>query len=114
MKCTEDQVPRFRGSQGYLDCRAIAHFTYKNDFGSLTQRCAEPVRVTVKVLAEFALVKGGFARWMDEFDWIFQRHNVHRLSFVNLIEQRRQGGGFAAASCARDQNQSGFFFRNFS
>src|SRR5437588_12786317 len=101
MKGTEDQVPRFRGSQGYLDCRAIAHFTYKNDFGSLTQRCAEPVRVTVKVLAEFALVKGCFARGMDEFDWIFQRHHVHRGGFANLTEQRSQGGGFAAPSRAR-------------
>ena len=50
---------------------------------------------------------------MNELNRIFQRHDVHRLRFVNFIENRRQSGGFTAAGRAGDEDESRFFLRDF-
>ena len=51
---------------------------------------------------------------MHELNRIFQRDDVHRLSFVNFVEDRGQSGGFTAAGRAGDEHQSRFFLRDFS
>ena len=81
-------------------------------FGAWRNAARKPFGIIVKIVAEFALVEGRFARRMHEFDRIFQRDDVHRLRFVDLIEKGRERRRLAAAGRAGDQNQARFFLRD--
>ena len=51
---------------------------------------------------------------MHELNRILQGDNVHRLRFVNFVEDCSQGSGFTAAGRTGQENQSGFFPGNLS
>ena len=51
---------------------------------------------------------------MNEFNWIFQRYDVDGLRLVNFVQYRSEGGSFAAAGRASDQNKPGFFLCDFA
>ena len=105
----QNEVAGFRGHQRDFDGGAVAHFADENDFRRLAQRGAQAVRIIVKIVSEFALVEGGLARRMHELDRILQRDDVHRLRFVDLVEDRGQGGRLAAAGRAGDEDETRFF-----
>ena len=102
------------GHQRDFDSGAIAHFADENDFRRLSQCRSQTIRIIVKVRSEFALVKSGLATWMHELNRILQGDNVHRLRFVNFVEDCSQGSGFTAAGRTGQENQSGFFPGNLS
>src|SRR5204863_880858 len=64
------------------------------------------------IVSEFALIEGGFALWVNVLDRVFEGDDVDRLGRINLVENRRQSSGLAAAGRACDQNKSGFFLRD--
>ena len=69
----------FRGHERDFHGGAIAHFADQNDFWRLAKRGAQAIGIIVEIVPEFALIEGGLASRMHEFDRIFQRHDVDRL-----------------------------------
>ena len=112
MQRAENEVAGFRRHQRDFHRRAVAHFADQNDFRRLPQRRAQAIRIIVKIVSEFALIERRFARRMHEFDRIFQRDDMHRLRFVDLIEQRGERRRLAAAGRAGDEDKPGFFLRD--
>ncbi|MNE59932.1 hypothetical protein D3C80_1550530 [compost metagenome] len=62
--------------------------------------------------ANFALIDQAALAAVDNFDRVFQRDDMHRPFAVELIEQRRQGAGLAAAGWPAHQNQAIGTLRN--
>jgi hypothetical protein len=88
--------------QGDFDGRAVAHFAHQNDLGRLAQGRAQAVGIIVKIVSQLALVERGAFRRVHEFDRIFERDDVNRLLFVDLVEERCQGGRLTTARRASD------------
>src|ERR1041385_7966067 len=105
----EDEVAGFGGAEGDFDGGAVAHFADENDLGGLAQGGAQAVGEAVEVLAEFALIDGGLFLGVAELDGIFERHDVDRLHGVDLVDDGGEGGGFAGAGGAGDEDEAGFF-----
>ncbi len=97
----ENQMAGFRGHQRDFHCGAVAHFADEDDFGRLAQGGPQAVGIVVKIVPEFALVEGGFALRMNEFDRIFQRNDVDRLSVVDLVQKRREQSSFCRCRSRR-------------
>ena len=62
---------------------------------------------------EFALVEYGLFVFVQIFDRVFDRDDMAADIFIDLIDQARQRGGFAAAGWAGDQKEALFFPAEF-
>src|SRR5229473_601295 len=98
-----------RGHHRDFDSGAVAHFADKNDFRRLTESGAQSSRIIVKVVSELALVESRFALWMHILDRVFQRDDVNRLRFVDLVENGGQRSRLAAAGRTGNQDKAGLF-----
>ena len=104
-----DQVAGFGGAEADFHRFAVAHFADQDDFGGLAQGGAQAGGKGAEIAAHFALVEGGFFLRMDKFHRVFQGDDVDGLGFVDLVEHGGQGGGFAGAGRAGDEDEAGFF-----
>ena len=109
----ENEMAGFRGHERDFHGRAIAHFADKNNLWCLPERGAQAIRITIEVMPEFALIKGGAAGRVNELDRILQGNDMNRLFLVNLIQDRGQGRRLATAGRAGDKHESGFFPGDF-
>ena len=64
-------------------------------------------------MTELALIERRMFLRMHVLDRIFEGNDVHRLRLVNLIENGRQRGRFAAARRAGYENEPCFFLGDF-
>jgi hypothetical protein len=101
----KDEVSGLCRGECDLHGRAIAHFTDEDDLGSLAEGRAQTAWEIVKISSELALIESRAFVFMDELDGIFQRHNVHRVLVVNLIEHRRERSRLAAARGAGNEDE---------
>ena len=113
MQRAKNEVTGLRGHERDLDRGAIAHFADQNYFGCLAQCGPQPVRVIVEVVPQLPLIEGRFEFWMNVFDRVLERDDMHGLRLVNLIEDRGQSGCLSAPGSAGDQDQPSFFSGNF-
>ncbi len=95
------QVAGFRGFQRHFDGFLVAHFADQDQFRRLAQSGAQGQRETGRVGVKFALVNGGAFVRVQKFDGVFDRDDVAGLFFVDLVDERRERGGFSAARSAR-------------
>ena len=109
MQRAQDEVAGLGGGEGDLHCVAIANFTEQDHLGGLAQGRPQAGRKIGKILSQFALAENGLLVSVHEFDRVFERDDVHFLRLVNLVEHRSQGGGFAAAGAAGEEDDPEFF-----
>ena len=81
--------------------------------GACRKRGAQPIRIIVEIVTEFALVESRFQLGMNELDRIFQGDDVDGLGLVDLVENGRESGGLATAGGACDQNKAGLLLGYF-
>ena len=67
-----------------------------------------PMAKVAEVVAHFALVESRFFLRMDKLHRVFQRHNMDRFGFIQLVQQRGQRRGFPASGCTRNEDESVF------
>ncbi len=95
VKRAEHQVARFRGAESDLHSFTVTHFADKDDLRRLTQGGAQPAGKRVEIRAEFPLIESGFGLRVNKFDGILQRDDMDPLRFIDVVDQRRLGGGFS-------------------
>ena len=94
----------FSRPQPDLDGFTVAHLADQNHLGRLAQRRPQPMSVSVKIHAQLALVESGFFMRMLIFHRVFQGDDVHRLVFIDFIQNGRQRGGFTRAGGPGDKD----------
>ena len=77
-------------------------------FGAWRSAERRPLGKSSKSLPEFALVEGRALVLVHEFDRVLERHHVHRLRLVDLVEHRGERRRLAAAGRAGDEDQPVF------
>ena len=107
-----DQVAGFRGGHADFDSFTVAHFTDENDLRRLAQRGAQAGGECAEVVSHFPLIERRLLLRVHELDRVFECHDVHRLRFVQFIQQRSQRRGFSASGRARNQHESGLLSRS--
>ena len=112
MQSTHHKVAGFRGGHADFDSFTVAHFTDENDLRRLAQRGAQAGGECAEVVSHFPLIERRLLLRVHELDRVFECHDVHRLRFVQFIQQRSQRRGFSASGRARNQHESGLFFRD--
>ena len=87
----------------------VAHFAHEDHLGGLAQGGPQTVGVGVEVHPELALVEGGLLVGVLVFDRVLQGDDVHRASFVDLVQDGGQAGGLAGARGPGDKDDPVFF-----
>ena len=106
MQRAEDQVTRFGGGDGGFNGLAVAHLADQYHVGVLAQGRAQAGGEAHGVLADFALVDRALVGGVDVFHRVLQRDDVGLAGVVDEVQQRRKGGGLAAARLAGDQHDA--------
>ena len=88
-------MPGFSSADRQLDGFQIAHFSHQDDVGVFPQGCSQCIGETAGVFVELALMHQALIALVHEFDRILDREDVFRPAVVDVIQQGRQGGGFA-------------------
>ena len=81
-----DEMARFRGRHADLNRFAIAHFSDEHDLRGLAKCRAQSGSKVDEVVTHFALIEGRSLLGVDEFDRIFQRDDMDRLRFVQVVQ----------------------------
>ena len=110
---TENQVASFGGGQGEGDGFRVAHLTDQNHVRVFSQGGTQGVGKAVGVLMQLALVNERLFALVDELNRVFDGQNVGRLGFVDVVDHRRQRGGFTRTGRAGYQDQTAWIFGNF-
>ena len=105
-------MARLGGAQGDFDGLAVAHFANENDLGRLAKSGAQAVGEAVEIAAQLTLIEGGHVMRMNKLNRIFQGDDVNGPRVTDLVENRRQRGGFAGTGGAGDEHKAGFFTWN--
>ena len=95
-----------RRFQHDFDGFAVAHFSDKNDFWSLTHGRAQSMSKTRRVAVQFPLMNGRALVIVQELDGIFDRDEVRNLCRVDPIEQRGQGRRLSCAPRPGNQHNA--------
>ena len=95
MQRAEHQVPGFSSADRQLNGFQIAHFSHQDHVGVLSQGRSQCIGETAGVFIELALMHQALIALVNEFDRILDREDVFRAAVVDVIQQCRQGGGFA-------------------
>lgn len=102
----EDEVAGFCGGHGERDGFAVAHFADENDVWILAKGAFESCGEGGDVPAEFALgEEGGFA-FEDVLDGVFEADDANGAVSVDVVGERGDGGGFAAAGVTGEQDEA--------
>ena len=106
MQRAEDQMARFRGGNRQLNGFQIAHFTHENHVGIFAQRRPQCAGKTFRVITNLPLTDQTFDRIVNKLQGIFQRQNMFVAGLINMMDERRQSGGFTTARGTGHQDQS--------
>ena len=104
MQRAENQVTGFGGGQGEGDGFRVAHLTDQNHVWVFAQGGTQGVGKAVGVLMQLALVDERLFALVDELNRVFDGQNVCRLGFVDVVDHRRQRGGFTRTGRAGYQD----------
>lgn len=102
----EDEVSGFGEGEGEGDGFDVAHFPDHNDVGGLAEDAEEGLVKGVCVFEDFALVDDAVAVPVEVFDGIFEADDVGIAMFVDVIDHRGEGGGFATACGSGDEEEA--------
>ena len=94
------------GCQGQPDGVEVTQLAHQNHVWVFAQGCAQARGETGGVPSDFSLVHVATSRGVDEFDRVFQSQDVPVSRVVEVLHQSGQGGAFAAAGGARDEDQA--------
>ena len=97
MQHAQDQVARLGGFERDLHRLQVAHLADEHDVGIFAQRGPQGGLETLRVHADLALIDQAFLVVVHEFDRVLDRDHVVGPVVVDVIDHRRQRGGFAAA-----------------
>src|SRR3989344_214009 len=100
------QVAGFRSGQGQADGFQIAHLADKDNVRVFPQRRAQGFGEAEGVAVHLTLVDQALLRFVNEFDWVFDRKNMVILVAVYIVEHRRQGGRLARTGWSGYQHQA--------
>ena len=95
MQGAEHQVPCFSGRDRQLDRFQITHLPYQDHVGVFPQGSPQGGGEAAGVFPQLALVDHALLVAVGEFDRVLDREDVLGAVAVDVIQQRRQGGGFA-------------------
>ena len=101
-----DQVAGFGSFESDFNGFAIAHFADENYFGRLAQGGAQGESETGSVGVEFALVDGALFVAMQKLDGVFDGEDVKGLFLIHFVEDGGEGGRFAGAGRAGDEDDA--------
>ena len=90
------QVAGVRGAHGGREADRIAHFTDHDDVRVLPQHVLERVMKRKRVQSHLALFDDALVVLEHVLDGVFQRDDVLFEVGVDVLDHRRQRGGFAA------------------
>ena len=95
VQCAKYQMASFRRCHRKTYGFQVAHFADEDHVGVFTQRGAQGVVERQGVAAYFALVDQALLGFVHKFDRVFHGQNMALFLFVDVIDHRRQCGGFA-------------------
>ena len=110
MQRAERQVSGFSDAQRRFDGLQVAHFADQHYVGVFTQGRAQRVGKRFGVGVQLALVDQAVLVLVHEFDGVFDGDDVFMALAVDLVDHRRQCGGFTRAGRAGHQNESAGLF----
>ena len=102
----EHEMAGFGGFQGQFDGFQVAHFADENDVRVFAQGAAQGRCKGAGVAADLALVDQAARRSVHEFDGVFDGDDVVAPVVGGVAQHGGQGGGFARAGGAGDENQA--------
>ena len=106
MERAEDEMACLRGGDGERDGLEIAHFTDHDDIGIFAERAAQGGAEGLGVGVHFALGDVAILRLEDVFDRVLEGDDVLVPLEVYLLDERGEGGRFAAADRAGDEDEA--------
>lgn len=102
----DDEVAGFCGGEGGGDAVLVAHFGDDEDVDVLAEGGAESGGEGVGVGADLALFDEAELVFEGVFDRVFDRDDHGRAGFKDAAGHGREGGGFAAAGHAGDEDEA--------
>src|ERR1700693_2524319 len=97
MERAQDQMSGFGRHERGRDRLKIAHLPHKDDIGILPQCASQRYVKRLGVVSDLSLADNTLSVSVQKFDWIFDRYDIVRPVAVDVVDQRRQGGGFSAS-----------------
>ena len=102
----QDQMTGLRRGEGQLHGFRLAHFANHEHVRVFPQRVEEGLLKRRRVPSHFALPDVGPARSEEIFNRTLNRHDVPRFGQIDLLNQRGERRGLAAAGRTTDQHQA--------
>ncbi|MNV29859.1 hypothetical protein D3C71_1211050 [compost metagenome] len=108
----------FGGGQRQAYGFQIAHLPHQNHVRVLPQRRAQGRGEAAGIAVDLTLVDQALARLVDKLDRVFNGEDVVMAMVIEVVDHRRQRGGFAGTGRAGHQHQTagsvGHFAKHFS
>jgi hypothetical protein len=102
---SKNEVTSLCGSDREVDRVQVSHFAHEDNVWVLAQNILQSVRKGQGVHIKFTLVDQRKVVFMNKFDRILDRHDVHRLSSIDLVNHRRKCRRLSRACGTGHQNQ---------
>ncbi len=99
-------VPGFGDHQRGLDRLQVSHFSHQHHVRVLAENVFQGHLEASRIGADLPLIHHAVLVRMQIFDRIFNGHDVLAVFGIDLVDDRRQRGGFAGAGGAGDEDQS--------
>ena len=102
----EHQVTCFSCRQGGGDGFDIAHLTDEDHIGVLAHSRTHSRGEIIGINADFTLINHGLLVMVNDFNGIFNGHDVDFTVFIDVIDHSGHRGGLARTRRASDQDQA--------
>ena len=102
----EDEVTGLGGGQRGRDGLEVSHLAEEDHVRVLTERSAERVGESRRVLADLALVDDAALVIVEELDRILDRDDVIGAAAVDLVDDRREGRRLTGAGRPGDEHET--------
>ena len=106
MEGGEDEVAGLGGLKGGESGVVVANFTDEDDIGGLAHGAAEAASEGGGITTDFTLGEEAVLVGEDVFDGVFDGDDVAGGVFVQPLEEGGEGGGFAGAGGAGDEDDA--------
>jgi hypothetical protein len=103
---SKHEVAGLRRRERELDRLQIAHLANQDDVRVLAQSGPQRRGEGPRVSSHLALVDQAFLTGVYELDGVLHGQDVRLLGLVDVIDERRERGGFSAPGRARDHDQA--------
>ena len=93
-------------SHGDIHRFIITHFAQQNNVRALAEGCTQRIDIAECIDTDLTLADDTFVMPVQVFDGILQRDDMLFHRVVDLVDQTRKRGGFAASGRTGDQNHA--------